>query len=99
MSDPITAIEISFAVPVELTSEQHRRLADLVQEIAKGNTPEGCVHWLFGQGSKPQFSQADALFLGKPIDPSAPESGEPTFDSSVLYFETSCRERYTDERP
>lgn len=89
----IRTIEVSFAVPVELTSEQYRALAKLVDDVARAHAPEGCVHWLFGQGSKPQWSQADSALLGKPVDPNAPERGEPTFDDSVLYLETSCRER------
>lgn len=93
----IRSIEVGFAVPVELTREQERRLAELVSEIARANTPEGHVHWLFGIGARPQFSQADARFLGKPIDTDAPERGEPTFDDSVLSLETSCREKYDGE--
>lgn len=92
-----SAIEVSFAVPVALTDEQQRRLTDLVSEIARANTPEGHVHWLMGIGSKPQLSQSDARFLGKEPDPAAPIDGEPTFDDSVLYFETYCRERFEDQ--
>lgn len=94
----ISAIEVAFAIPVELTREQESRLSDLIQEIAKANEPDGHVHWLFGHGHKPQFSQADAHFLGRPVDPTAPETGEPTFDDSVLSFETSCRERHEGEK-
>lgn len=88
----IVAIEVGFAIPVTLSDDQERRLADLVEEIARANQPEGHVHWLCGTGSKPQLSQADSRFMGKPIDHNAPESGEPTFDNSVLCFETFCRE-------
>lgn len=88
-----TAIEISFAIPVELSEQQEHRLYDLISDIARANTPDGHVHWLSSYGSKPQLSQADQRFMGKPVDPSAPQSGEPTFDDSVLYFETYCREQ------
>ena len=91
----IERIEIDFAIPVWLSSEQQMELANLVQEIAKRlcNTPRGGVHWSFGMGAKPKFSQADQRFLGKLVDPDAPESGEPEFDNSVLYFETAARAR------
>jgi hypothetical protein len=91
--DTIVAIEVPFAVPVEPTREQAQRLAELIDEIARANAPDGCVHWLSGIGSKPNFSQADARFLGKTVDPDAPESGEPTFDDSILCMETYCREK------
>lgn len=96
-ADKISAIEVSFAIPVELTREQECRIADLIQEIAKANEPTGEVHWLCGVGNKPQLSQADARFLGKPVNPDTSETGEPLFDSSVLYLETHCRERFDDE--
>lgn len=90
----IRQIEIAFAVPVELTSSDQRILCEFVQQIAKLNTPEGMVHWQFGMGSKPRFSQKDATFLGKEIDPNAPLDGEPTFDSEIFFIETACREDY-----
>jgi hypothetical protein len=40
-------IEVEFAVEVELTDDQQRRLQELVQEVAKANTPDGMVHWLY----------------------------------------------------
>jgi hypothetical protein len=88
----IRAIEVSFGAQVELSEDQERRLYALVDEIARANTPAGCVHWLSGMGHKPLFSQADARFLGKPVDATAPETGEPTFDDSILALETYCRE-------
>jgi hypothetical protein len=45
----------------------------------------------------PNFSQNDAFFLGKPVDPNAPESGEPTFDDSVFHLDTSAREAWPEE--
>ena len=89
----IQRIEVAFAVPVRLTDDQEHRLTDLIAEIARANTPAGHSHWLFSHGTKPIWSQADAAFLGKPVDPEAPESGEPSFDDAVLYFETAVREK------
>ena len=93
----ISRIEVDFAVPVEVTDEEYMQLSHLVQQIAKHNTPGGCVHWAAGFGSKPKFSQSDSIFLGKPVDKDAPQNGEPTFDDSVFYIETCCRERYDGE--
>ena len=93
----ITRIEIDFALPVELTAEEVRWINSFVQRIAKRHEPEGWVHWCAEYGSKPQLSQFDAVFLGKVPDPSAPMSGEPTFDDSVLYLATAAREAYPEE--
>lgn len=90
----IERIEVEFAIPVQLSDDQVRRLSDLVQDIAKSNEPEGHVHWLFGQGSKPLWSDADrAAFPGVRGGSSGKSTGEPEFDSSVLHLATSCRER------
>jgi hypothetical protein len=91
-------IEIDFALPVTLTDIETRQLCNLIQVIAKRHQPEGWVHWQSGCGSKPSFSQADARFLGKEVDLSMPESGEPTFDDSIFYIETTARERYPGEK-
>jgi hypothetical protein len=93
----IRKIEIEFAIPVELTDDEQRRLCDFVQRIAKRHQPDGMVHWQSGCGSKPIFSQADSRFLGKPVDPSAPERGEPEFDDEVYHIETYAREAYESE--
>lgn len=87
----ISRIEIDFAIPVELTDDQEATLQKLVSDIARANQPTGKKHWLFGSGSKPTFSQADCRFMGKPVDPNAPESGEPTFDDEILYYETAVK--------
>lgn len=94
---PLGSIEVAFAVPVVLTRAQEIRLYELVDEIARANAPVGHVHWLSGMGAKPTYPQADARFLGKSAGAAAPEAGEPTFDTSVFYLETFCRERYEDE--
>ena len=90
----VERIEVEFALPVFLTGKQQERLAALIQEICKApmNTPANGLHWQSGIGSKPQWSQADALLLGKPVDPKSPATGEPKFDDAVLHFETSARE-------
>lgn len=88
-------IEVEFAIPVFITGDQFLRLAKLIEEIARSpkNTPVDGVHWQSGSGAKPHWSQFDAAFLGKTVDADAPPTGEPTFDDSVLYFETSAREK------
>lgn len=98
MSDMIRKIEIDFALPVELTKEEMQHLCNFAQTIAKRHEPEGMVHWQSGCGSKPSFSKADARFLGKEVNPDAPETGEPTFDDEIFYIETFAREAYPNER-
>jgi hypothetical protein len=89
----VERIEISFAIPSWITPEQQMEIADFVQSVAKRpcNTPRNGVHWHFGSGSKPSYSQADQRFLGLPVDLNAPETGEPEFDDTVLFFETATR--------
>lgn len=91
----LSAIEITFAIPVLMTQDQKMRLMELISEITREpwNQPEGGVHWLFGNGAKPQYSQADQQFLGLPIDENAPASGEPSFDHSVYFMETAARSK------
>ena len=93
----VCRIEIAFAHPVFFSDDEYDALVEVIDRIARANAPEGHVHWLSGQGAKPRYSQADARLLGKPVDPTAPETGEPTFDRSVLLFETYCRERHPEE--
>ncbi len=90
-SPGIHSIEVHFAVPVTMSAEQHRTLSVLVEGIARANVPPGKVHWLSSTGDKPMLSQSDAAFLGKVPDPNAPLDGEPSWDPSVLYYETACR--------
>lgn len=91
-------IEIEFALPVTLTDDEMRQFCDMVQKIAKRHQPEGWVHWQSGCGQKPILSQADCRFLGKPVDPNAPERGEPEFDDTVFHIETTAREAYPNEK-
>ena len=94
------SIEVHFAIPVFIPQEALRELDRLLSAVVrlKRNQLQGYVHWVSGYGSKPQWSQADAAFLGQPVDPSAPASGEPTFDDSVYHIETTCRPAYPSER-
>lgn len=98
----VERIEMDFAIPVYLTHRHQRMLHDLAGEICDypPNIPLAGVHWPSGYGSKPRWSKADVRFLGKDakqIDPDAPESGEPTFDDTVLFLETSARGFVSDE--
>ena len=99
MDAEVNSIEITFAIPVEVTSDDMRDLCEIVQRIAKANEPEGCVHWQFGCGSKILWADADvAAFPDLPGGRSGEASGEPGMDHSVIHISTSCRERYPDER-
>lgn len=93
----IQRIEVDFALPVSLTDDEQRQLCALIQQIAKRHEPDGWVHWQSGVGSKPNLSQADCRFMGKPVNPNAPEVGEPTWDDSIFYIETTAREAYPEE--
>lgn len=75
----LSEIKLTFAIPVSVTSEQYRRLCQLVDEIASApwNTPEAGVHW---------FS-----FVGLEARPDAPDGGEPGTDDSVLLLGTTAR--------
>jgi hypothetical protein len=90
---PVASFEMQFGTTTWITPGQMRRLYELFDEVVSSpvNQPVDGVHWLSGSGSKPHFSKADAAFLGKPVAPDAPDSGEPTFDNSVLFFESTAR--------
>lgn len=92
-------IEVDFAIPVEMTQSEQRRLVLLLSEIidAPWNQIEDGVHWLAGVGSKPNWSRADAGFLGIKAEDGAPVSGEPTFDDSVFHVE-SCARGFVSEK-
>lgn len=59
-------------------------------EVEFANQLEGHAHLVSGYGSKPMWSQADAVFLGKVPADDAPLKGEPRFDDTVYHVETSC---------
>ena len=93
----IRRIEIEFALPVELEDAECRDLCIMIEKIARRHQPEGWYHWQAGAGSKPHFSRADCIFLGKSPEPDAPDQGEPTFDDEVFHIETFAREAYPEE--
>jgi hypothetical protein len=95
----ISRIEVDFAIPVEMTQAQQRRLVEAVADIAHApwNLPTEGVHWLAGTGSKPMWSRVDAAMLGVPAGPDAPHSGEPTFDDTIFFMETNARHFMTVE--
>lgn len=95
----VSKVEISFAIPVFITQEQQSALAQVIDTITSRecNIPENGVHWLFGTGGKPRWSQCDARLLQQPTTADAPEEGEPTFDDSILWFETSARDFVSDK--
>jgi hypothetical protein len=87
------SIEVDFAIPVLMTQAQQRRLLELLSEIIDSpwNEPAEGVHWMAGVGSKMHWSRVDAALLGKPAEPGAPESGEPTCDDTVYHVESCAR--------
>jgi hypothetical protein len=93
----ISRIEIDFALPVDLTQDQQRRLGSPLDEIVAAHQPEDGIHWVSGYGSKPRWSKADAAFLGKTADENAPETGEPAFDDSIYHIETTERGFVSDK--
>lgn len=97
----VVRIEISFPVPVEIPAGWDQALDALVNMVCKAYEAQNPtrVMWPAGNGSKPKFSQADAVFLGKTPDPNAPESGEPTWDDSVYEISVSEREDYYGNNP
>jgi hypothetical protein len=93
----ISKIEVDFAIPVQVSQAQIKRIHDVVDQICDGNVPSGKVHWPSGYGSKPHFSEADCKFLGKQPEPGSPATGEPTWSDDVFYIETCCRDDYEQE--
>ena len=97
----ITRIEIDFGVAVSLPDGWERALDGLVGMVCEQYQRENPtrVMWPSGVGSKPQWSKADAAFLGKGAATDAPESGEPTFDDSVFCIDCTEREDYHGNNP
>lgn len=95
----VSRIEIEFAIPTFLPQGFMQDLDALLSAAVKmkRNQPEGGVHWVSGHGSKPIWSQADAMFLGKSVADDAKAAGEPTFDDSIYHIETSARPYVTEE--
>ena len=97
----VTQIELSFAIPVHISREHYNMLRDVRDAIVEApyNQPKEGVHWPSGEGSRPNFSERDAMFLGRPGrgSPDVPDGAEPTFDDSVLAFESAARGFVTEE--
>lgn len=87
----VSSVELSFALPCFITQAQQMKLHNVMDEIcgAPVNQIAGHAHWAAENGHKPTWSQADARMLGIATPADAPESGEPTFDDSILYFASS----------
>lgn len=97
---PISRLEIDFHIPIFIERNHERELHKLLDKIVRAsyNQPVGGVHWVSGYGSKPNWSQADQAFLNQPVNPNAPESGEPTFDDTIYHIETYTRPLTEKER-
>lgn len=95
----VSRIEIEFALPAYLPQGFMQDLDALLSAAVKlkRNQPVDGVHWVSGHGSKPLWSQADALFLGKTPADDAPAAGEPQWDDSVYHIETSARPNWPGE--
>lgn len=94
----LSKIEINFSIPTYWTTEQERTLHRLLDEVINKpyNQPTNGIHWVCGYGSKPRWSQEDAIFLGKTIDPDASERGEPTYDDKIFHIEICTRPFVSD---
>lgn len=77
----ISKIEVSFAMPVELTQGEMMRIDQIVNDAARRTETPEIVHWAAGCGSKPLWRE--------PL--------EPNWDDAVFYIETCARERYDTE--
>lgn len=84
-----TAIEVSFAEPVNISREHERALHDVIEAICKeyeAAHPDR-VMWVFGYGAK-MMCHPMMISDDEPIP----------FDDSVLSIECAERERYDGER-
>jgi hypothetical protein len=88
----IRRIEITFALPVELTDDEQALLGRLAATICRRHCPSGWAFWPSSFGDRVLWSKADAKFLGKTTDAHAPETGEPTFDDTVFSIGCAARE-------
>lgn len=95
----ITTFEVRFAIPVWITAEDQDRFVKTFEAIIRApyNQLKDGPHWLAGCGSKPNWSQVDSMFMGKPVDPNAPETGEPTFDDETYFMESEARDFVSEE--
>jgi hypothetical protein len=97
MGMKIQKIEVSFALPVDLTDGEMRRIDEIANDAARRTETPEIVHWASGCGYKPNFSKTDCAIFGFKPTADSPESGEPTWDESVFSVETATRERYENE--
>ena len=77
----ISRLEVIFALPVELSSEERQSLDRFVGRICDRHTPEGWVHWPSGYGSAPIWREPE----------------EPDWDDEVYRITTCAREAYPSE--
>jgi hypothetical protein len=92
-------LEVSFERPAYMTQEQQHRLLELLGEIV-GNPesqPKDGVFWVSGVGAKPIYSKVDAMFLGVPTNPDAPDDGEPSYEDDVYFVDVAAR-AFRDEK-
>jgi hypothetical protein len=51
--DKIIKIEVQFPMPVVLTDNDSKRIAEVLDDICKRNCPPGHLMWVCGVGGKP----------------------------------------------
>ena len=97
----IRRVEINFGAAVNLPDGWERALDGLVDMVCQQYKRENPTRtmWPDGHGCKPQWSKADAAFLGKTASPTAPDSGEPTWDDSVYCIDVTEQEDYHGDNP
>lgn len=97
--DEVSLLEVELPVGMDdqFREDLHKILTRMCKRYESDNP--GRVMWVFGQGQKPRFSQADARFLGRLVDPTAPDTGEPTYDPSVYCVELFEREDLHGRNP
>ena len=94
----IRRIEVRFAMPVELTSEEMQIIDTIANDAARRTETPEIVHWAAGCGSKPNWSKTDCAIFGYEPTEDSPDSGEPTFNDEIFCVETFARERYETEK-
>ena len=97
----IQRVEINFGAAVNLPDGWERALDGLVDMVCQQYKRENPTRtmWPAGHGCKPQWSKADAAFLGASAEAGAPDSGEPTWDDTVYCIDVTEREDYHGDNP
>lgn len=90
-------VELPVGMDDEFRDDLHKALARMCSRYE--DTNPGRVMWVSGYGQKPNFSQADARFLGRSADSDAPETGEPTYNPAVYLVELVEREDLHGRNP